>query len=157
MTAHSPAGRLLEAARRRLGISQNEAARRAGVSGTTWRNVIRGYAEHGGSRVPYPGSPDTVARFAHVVGVLPDELEAAGRPDAAQALRAVGQEGAGGQHSATEALLVGSEEVIAEIEVILERRGVHLDRRRRRVVGRFAAHMLETLAELDGEEHDTAS
>lgn len=85
----TPLGELLEAARRqaRPKLSQNEAAKQAGVSGTTWRRVIKGTARFGGVDVAYNGAPDTVARMARVLGVRPEQLVAVERPEAAQELQ----------------------------------------------------------------------
>jgi transcriptional regulator with XRE-family HTH domain len=84
----SPLGALLEEARKRAKLSQNAAAKRAGVSGTAWRRVIKGMAMYGGVEVPYPGKAATVAQMARAVGVTAEELEKAGRPDAAEEWRA---------------------------------------------------------------------
>lgn len=50
----------------------------ASFSASTWQKIERG---------DYAGGPDRVAIMALVVGVSPDELETAGRPDAARLLR----------------------------------------------------------------------
>lgn len=80
-------GAALEAARKKADLSQNEAARRAGMSGTRWRQIVSGVQSSGGSRVPVLGPPDTVAKMAQVVSMTPEDLEATGRTDAARELR----------------------------------------------------------------------
>lgn len=91
LMSQSPAppayGTALEAARERLGISQNEAARRAGMSGTRWRQIVNGFQSTGGVIAPVKGGAKTVAKMAAVVDVPPEALEEAGRPDAARELR----------------------------------------------------------------------
>lgn len=85
--APPPEGEALEAARKRLGISQNEAARRAGLSGTRWRQIASGIQSTGGVAVPVRANADTLVRMARAVGLTPEELEAADRADAATLLR----------------------------------------------------------------------
>lgn len=79
-----PHGELIEAAREQAGLSMREAARRAGVSDAWWRYVVNGWQ----GDTPVAGTAETVAGFARVVGVTPEELESRGqRPDAAEILR----------------------------------------------------------------------
>lgn len=85
-TPQPPEGATLEAARRRLGISQNEAARRAGISGTRWRQIVKG-RQTGAQAGPVTGSATTVARMASAVGLSAEDLEEVGRADAAEVLR----------------------------------------------------------------------
>lgn len=79
-----PEGRLLEQARDRLDISQNEAARRAGITGTYWRQVVRdkapGLTTERGVR--------TLVKMAQAVRVQADQFEDIGREDVAAKLRA---------------------------------------------------------------------
>ncbi|MEV4371685.1 helix-turn-helix transcriptional regulator [Nonomuraea sp. NPDC049637] len=83
-------GRLIEEARERLNISQNKAAKRAGMSGTRWRQIVYGSASGGpGITNPVVGNPTTIASMAHAVDLTPDELAQAGRDDAASELRAI--------------------------------------------------------------------
>jgi len=81
--APPPEGAALEAARERLGISQNEAAKRSGMSGTRWRQIISGFQ----GTTPVRGSAKTLAKMSKAVGLPPEILEEAGRPDAANQLR----------------------------------------------------------------------
>jgi transcriptional regulator with XRE-family HTH domain len=77
-----PEGALIEAARERAGLSQNGAAEKAGITGTHWRTIVRG-----GAAMTSRRGVTTLARMARVVGVTPEQLEQAGRPDAASRLR----------------------------------------------------------------------
>lgn len=90
----TPLGRLLESAReaRRPKLSQNATAKAAGISPTTYRRVIRGIARLGGRDVAFDGTPESIARIARVLGVTPEQLEEAGRTDAAEELRALRRE-----------------------------------------------------------------
>ena len=85
----TPLGELLEAARlaKRPKLSQNAVAKAAGTSSTTYRRIISGISRFGGQDVPFDGSADTVAQIARVLGVTPEQLEQAGRTDAAEELR----------------------------------------------------------------------
>lgn len=78
-------GRLIDDARDRLrpAVSQNEAARRLGMTGTNWRRIVQG-------RTGSMESPRGVQRLAHMAmlaKVLPEELEEVGRDDVADELR----------------------------------------------------------------------
>jgi transcriptional regulator with XRE-family HTH domain len=84
-----PEGILIMDARKRARLSGREAARRAGISEGRWRQIVNGYmVVTKGVYSPVVGAPaDTVARMAQSVDVSPEELEAAGREDAAEELR----------------------------------------------------------------------
>lgn len=82
-----PEGNLIKQALAASGITQREAARRAGMSDTRWRQIVSGYQAVGGTKASFRSPGDTLARMAHVVAVTPEQLEAVGREDAAQALR----------------------------------------------------------------------
>lgn len=69
--------------RRRPVLSQNEAAGRAGISGTRWRQIINGRA----GALDSDRGVQTVARMAEVAGVSPGQMMQAGRPDVAEELR----------------------------------------------------------------------
>ena len=79
-----PEGELIEAARERLGLSQNAAAREVGISGTRWRQIVKGQGSSDGSRVSVRGGEGTVARMAMLVGVTAEDMESVGRPDVAR-------------------------------------------------------------------------
>jgi hypothetical protein len=82
-----PWGTLITAALVRQGLSAREAARRAGLSEGRWRQVTSGYqVVSPGVYAEVRGPAGTVARMAAVVGLTPEQLQAAGRPDAADAL-----------------------------------------------------------------------
>jgi transcriptional regulator with XRE-family HTH domain len=154
MTDQTPLGHLLEAARTKSKLSQNEAARRAGISGTTWRNVVRGYAEHGGNRVVFEGKAQTITEMARVVGIQSFQLREVGRADAADALQDLELEQKYGDKSNQE-LLDESEHIALEVQEILKKLGRDLDARQKRVLRRWAQSLIATLAEFD--QQDEAS
>src|SRR5580692_86725 len=79
-----PYGELIERARGDAGLSKREAARRARISDAWWRYVTEGRQ----GDTPVPGTADTVAAMARVVGLSPERLEEEGqRKDAADVLR----------------------------------------------------------------------
>jgi transcriptional regulator with XRE-family HTH domain len=82
-----PEGELIKAALKAADLSQREAARRADISETRWRQIVSGYQAVGGKKVAFRSPDDTLARMAHVSGVTPEQLEAVDRPEAAAALR----------------------------------------------------------------------
>lgn len=84
----TPWGRLLGAARDELGLTWNAAAELAGINSGTWQANELGYWTIEGRKVEAKqgGRAHTIAKMALVVGVKPDELAAAGRPDAAKVL-----------------------------------------------------------------------
>lgn len=68
------------------------AAHLAGIAPQSWANVENGSKTLGaGLVVSHEGSADMIARMASVVGITPDELTAAGRPDAAEILQVICQ------------------------------------------------------------------
>lgn len=87
----TPLGALLESAREavRPKLSQNQAAKRAKTSSTTYRRVITGVARLGGRDVPFEGDPETIARIACVLDIGPEQVEEVGRDDVAYELRAL--------------------------------------------------------------------
>lgn len=83
-----PEGKLLHEAMQREGLSFRAIAAQIGMSDARVRNIINGYQAVGrGQRIDITGPEDTVAKIAAVVQVTPEQLEAAGRHDAARALR----------------------------------------------------------------------
>lgn len=85
-----PEAELIRNHREARGLSVREAARRAGrgISASRWSNIERGYrADRWDHGQPVPAPPVVVARMARVAGVTAEELEAAGAPEAAAALR----------------------------------------------------------------------
>jgi transcriptional regulator with XRE-family HTH domain len=84
-----PEGQLIATALKRMKMSQREAAKRAEISESRWRQIVNGYQTISGSHIPVRGPADTVARMAYVALVTPEQLEEAGRPDAAEELRQI--------------------------------------------------------------------
>lgn len=85
-----PEGALLERALMgppRKGL--RELAREIGLSDARVRQIINGYRTESGQTIQIVGPPETVARMAYALGVTPDQLENAGRSDAASSLRDV--------------------------------------------------------------------
>jgi len=75
---------LIRKALRRARLSGREAARRAGLSETRWRQIANGYQDVGkGVRVATQAPDDTLVRVAEVLGISSAELREAGRGDAA--------------------------------------------------------------------------
>lgn len=112
-----PEGELITAAlkRKRPKLTIREAARRAGISEAWWRQVVRGYQPlKGGGKAPMRGSAETIASMARVVGVTPDQLEAAERADAAAELRDLLAEPVDPMDEA-EAILADSERIAADL------------------------------------------
>jgi len=65
-----PLGEALEAARQAAGLSQNEAASRAGVTSGTWGTAVRGGRQIKGMGFDQiTPKPDTVAKMAVAVGL----------------------------------------------------------------------------------------
>jgi transcriptional regulator with XRE-family HTH domain len=112
-----PEGALIKAARAVSGFSQREAARRAGISESRWRQIVAGFQSVGGKKVAFRSPDETVARMASVVGVTPEQLEAVGRAEAAAALRDIE---AGKQDAESATLAVGSEARVDERWHMLE-------------------------------------
>lgn len=83
-----PEGELIRVARLARGLSPEGAAARAQIKlgGARWRQIERGYKTRD-ETVRAPAG--TLAHMAHAVAVPPDQLEGAGRPDAASILREI--------------------------------------------------------------------
>lgn len=82
-----PEGELIETARERTGLSQNAAAREIGISGTRWRQIVKGTGTAEGVRVAVRGGEATLAKMALLVGVSAEDMDAVGRPDVARKIR----------------------------------------------------------------------
>lgn len=79
-----------------------------------WRAIVSGSRSLGGGTwVAVRGPADTIARMAAVVGTAPEDLEHAGRKDAAEELRRLRD----GDHGALDAM----ETDIAEVQRLLRR------------------------------------
>lgn len=133
-------------------FSQREAARRAGISETRWRQIVSGHQAVGGEQVPFRSPDETLARMAHVVGVVPEQLEDAGRAGAAAELRDL--EAGKRDADAAAALSAGSPSRLEErwwlLEVVLRRAFEGLNDSERaelaRRVREFAAEAAEARA-----------
>ena len=91
-----PWGELITKALRGSGLSARKAAQLAGLSDGRWRQIVTGYQNVStGVYAPVRGPAETLARMAKVVGVTPDQLAEAGRPDAAEELRVMTGSGQG--------------------------------------------------------------
>jgi hypothetical protein len=83
-----PEGKLIAEAAERMDISIREAARRAGLSYGRWRQIAQGYQNVSPGEFAKVRAPArTLAKMALVTGVSPEQMEAAGRPDAAAVMR----------------------------------------------------------------------
>lgn len=81
-----PEGRLIAAALERTNpkLTQRKAAELADISEARWRQLVSGYISVGqGNYAAVHAPAKTLARMADVVGVTPEELNAADRSDAA--------------------------------------------------------------------------
>lgn len=88
-TPEPPAeGELIRVARLARGLSAEDAAALAQVKlgAARWRQIERGYKTRD---EPVHAPPKTLAHMARVVGVTPEQLEGAGRGDAAEILREI--------------------------------------------------------------------
>ena len=112
-------GRLIDAALKAAvpKLSMRRAAEAAGMSDGRWRQIVKGYQGTGSGRIPVVAPADTLARMALVVGVTPDELDGAGRSDAAESLRHVL---ATSEHPDTELSQVSTDRLLGEIRRRIE-------------------------------------
>lgn len=67
-------GARIAEARAKLGLSKREAARRAGISDSRWRQIESGWQTKNGVRQPAQTTAETLEQIAEVVGLDPDEL-----------------------------------------------------------------------------------
>src|SRR6185503_6062583 len=81
-----PEGKLIETAMTAKRLSARRAAREAAMSEGWWRQIVNGYVSVSGQAAPIRGADNTLARMARVAGVTPEQLRAAGRPEAADVL-----------------------------------------------------------------------
>ena len=82
-----PEGHLLEQAREPM--PQNEAARRAGMSGTRWRQIV----ERDAPSMRSKRGVERLAVMSQIVGVTPEQWEQVNRSDIAERLRATAESG----------------------------------------------------------------
>lgn len=139
--AQRPEGALIAAALKRSRMSQRQAAAQAGISENRLRAIVHGYQTvSAGVYAPVKGPADTVARIAEVVGVTPEQLEEAGRPDVAAELRDLTQV------DEPRSPMDKAEEMMAENEELARRlvaRVRRLDQRKRELVEELVG-MLES-------------
>ncbi|MEH0579013.1 helix-turn-helix transcriptional regulator [Streptomyces sp. B21-108] len=84
--APPPEAVLIKEALRRVRLSGREAAKRAGMSETRWRQIVNGYQDVGGVRIAVSAPDETLTRMAQVVGLTSDQLRHADRATAAELL-----------------------------------------------------------------------
>ena len=84
-----PEAELIRLVREAAHITTAEAAVAAGMSKSRWSQIESGYETRGEDFKEVRGKRDTIAHMAHVVGIGPERLEEAGRPDAAEVLREI--------------------------------------------------------------------
>jgi hypothetical protein len=70
-------------------LSRTQAALRAGISESRWRQIETGRIRLRGQDYPERAPDDTLALMAWVVGATPGELRGVGREDAATALETI--------------------------------------------------------------------
>jgi transcriptional regulator with XRE-family HTH domain len=128
-----PEGTLIKRALKTARLSQREGARRAGISETRWRQLVSGYQTVGGAKVAVRSPDETLARMARAAGVTAEQLEAAGRAEAAAVLRDVAPERAGDAHEGANhaSAAGGSHSRVDErwhmLEAVLRQAGVGLN------------------------------
>jgi transcriptional regulator with XRE-family HTH domain len=71
MTQPTALGKLLEQHRQLAGLSKSAAARRAGISRSTWDTLIRGYISRQGRHDPVTPKLENVSAAAAAVGANP--------------------------------------------------------------------------------------
>ena len=104
-----PEGTLIAEAAARLGLSLRKAAEQAGISYGRWRQIVTGYQNVSPGEFAVVRAPaGTLAKMARVVHVTPEQMAAAGRQDAAQAMRDIEPE------PATQLTLVPVDDVATE-------------------------------------------
>jgi Helix-turn-helix domain len=83
-----PEGALIQRAMERLDISARAAAARANISDTRWRHIVAGFEPLGSDTYrEVIARPRILAKMAQAVDITPEQLEEAGRSDAATILR----------------------------------------------------------------------
>lgn len=108
-----------------------EAARRAEISDSRWRQICQGYQMVNGNPVPIKPAPaETIARMARVVGVAGFQLREKGRPDAADALQEIeNEERFAGK--TTGQILVETEEISEALIELMRKKGLDLSSRQK--------------------------
>lgn len=86
--APPPEGKLIAEAAARRGLSLRKAAEQAGISYGRWRQIVTGYQNVSPGEFAIVHAPaGTLAKMARVVHVTAAQMAAAGREDAAEAMR----------------------------------------------------------------------
>lgn len=125
-----PEGRLIALAQKRARLSGRKSASRAGMSEGHWRAIVTGARSiASGTWVPVRAPAETLARMARVVGVTPEQLDEAGRPDAAEELRAIDGPPTG---ETFDEVMDDAERMLAAVAEKLLRPGIEERKRRRR-------------------------
>jgi hypothetical protein len=84
-----PEAAVIEQRRATLGMSIADAAKTASMSESRWRQITKGFQQATpDTRIPVTAPARTLARMARAVGVTAEQLDTAGRTDAADILRA---------------------------------------------------------------------
>lgn len=123
-----PWGELIRSRREAAGLSVRQAARQARISVTIWADTEKGFRFAApGVAVAVRGTADKLASMAMVVGASPEELDGAGRRDAASVLTVMLDK-------------APPDEIVEEIErvahLIADRRGL-TERQRRALAARL--------------------
>jgi transcriptional regulator with XRE-family HTH domain len=142
-----PEGALIGMAQKRSPLSARKAAEMAGLSEGRWRQIVSGYQTVSkGVYAPVHAPAETLARMARAVGVTPEQLEEAGRADAAAELRrATGQ-----RKLTTEENLTEMEKALTRIEKALDARDGERQERQRRAVIEALRAIIEDSASSNG-------
>lgn len=101
-----PVMQLIEQRRGRLSIRKAAAA--AGISEARWRQLEGGFRNTTIGYAPEDAPDGTLARMALAVGVIPGELRAAGRPEAAALLEKYAADAAAEAEAIEEAATAGA-------------------------------------------------
>lgn len=125
-------------------LSVREAARRADLSDSRWRQIVQGFQVVSGTPVPFHAPAETIARMATVVGLTSIDLRAAGRSDAADALQDLLLDEKYGDKT-NEELRAETIEIAREVAETVRRLGLDLDARQDRVLRRWARRLIEDL------------
>ncbi|MFE2424852.1 helix-turn-helix domain-containing protein [Streptomyces hokutonensis] len=125
-----PEAVLIKEALRRARLSGREAARRVPISETRWRQIVNGYQDVGGVRIPVTAPDETLVRMAQVVNVTSEQLRKAGRDSAAEILDELSQ-------PPTPASTPGASASNAQIEAITALLATLTPEAREQVLSRF--------------------
>lgn len=136
------------AAMKRLRLSGRKASDLAGMSEGRWRQIVNGYQNPtAGVFIAVTGKADTLARMAKVVGVTSDDLQKAGRADAADELRALldAEIEAEHGHKSSEQLQSETDEIADDLREVLVRHGLDPASRQMRILEPAIVGMAEMM------------